>query len=150
MHDSQAIHGGDLKHDTVAIIGATLDLQEKVVRQAMTPIDDVFMLSIDSKLDYALLKKICETGHSRVPVYEEVDVPVPVLQGAGIDTNTSDPLKTVKVKKIIGIFLVKHCVLLDPSGEFCMQFSIAVLLSEFRCHPTSLIAAQPSAICAQQ
>ncbi|KAF8830058.1 hypothetical protein HHX47_DHR2000685 [Lentinula edodes] len=55
MHSSMATHGGDLKTDTVTIIGATLDLQEKV---AMTPINDVFMLSIDSELDYDLLKKI--------------------------------------------------------------------------------------------
>jgi metal transporter CNNM len=33
MHDSHEAHGGDLKTDTVTIIGATLDLQEKVVRQ---------------------------------------------------------------------------------------------------------------------
>ncbi|KIO01997.1 hypothetical protein M404DRAFT_1002752 [Pisolithus tinctorius Marx 270] len=102
MHSSISSLGGDLKTDTVAIIGATLDLQEKVVKQAMTPIEDVFMLSIDSSLDYDLLKKICKTGHSRVPVYEEVDVP---LDSSG---------RTEKVKKIIGILLVKHCVLLDP------------------------------------
>ncbi|KAG2744220.1 hypothetical protein P692DRAFT_20821046 [Suillus brevipes Sb2] len=88
--------GGDLKSDTVTIIGATLDLQEKVVKQAMTPIENVFMLSIDSKLDYALMKKICLTGHSRVPVYEEVEIPA----------DTSD--RMLKVKKIIGILLVKH------------------------------------------
>ncbi|KAJ7842260.1 hypothetical protein B0H14DRAFT_2781425 [Mycena olivaceomarginata] len=85
MHSSHATHGGDLRTDTVTIIGATLDLQEKVVRQAMTPISEVFMLSIDSYLDYDLLKQICLTGHSRVPVFEEVEV-----NGA-------------KVKKIIGI-----------------------------------------------
>lgn len=33
MHSAHAAHGGDLKMDTVAIIGATLDLQEKVVKQ---------------------------------------------------------------------------------------------------------------------
>ncbi|KAJ7084731.1 hypothetical protein C8R43DRAFT_1244992 [Mycena crocata] len=96
MHSSHATHGGDLRTDTVTIIGATLDLQEKVVRQAMTPISEVFMLSIDSVLDYDLLKQICLTGHSRVPVYEEVDV------GGN------------KLKKIVGILLVKQCVLLDP------------------------------------
>ncbi|KXN84678.1 hypothetical protein AN958_12056 [Leucoagaricus sp. SymC.cos] len=101
MHDSHEAHGGDLKTDTVTIIGATLDLQEKVVRQAMTPIDDVFMLSINSKLDYDLMKKICQTGHSRVPVYEEVEVPIAAV-----------PLGSVK--RIIGVLLVKHCVLLDP------------------------------------
>ncbi|KAG1721075.1 hypothetical protein EDD22DRAFT_983146 [Suillus occidentalis] len=102
LHSSMSSLGGDLKSDTVTIIGATLDLQEKVVKQAMTPIENVFMLSIDSKLDYALMKKICLTGHSRVPVYEEVEVPA----------DTSD--RMLKVKKIIGILLVKHCLLLDP------------------------------------
>ena len=33
MHSSTGQHGGDLNNDTVTIIGATLDLQEKVVRQ---------------------------------------------------------------------------------------------------------------------
>jgi metal transporter CNNM len=62
----------------------------------MTPIENVFMLSIDSKLDYALMKKICLTGHSRVPVYEEVEIPV------------DSKGRMEKVKKIIGILLVKH------------------------------------------
>ncbi|CAA7270818.1 unnamed protein product [Cyclocybe aegerita] len=116
MHSSHATHGGDLKIDTVAIIGATLDLQEKVVRQAMTPISEVFMLSIDSKLDYALLKKICRTGHSRVPVYEEIDVPISVVPRDEEEWVQDDKPKqrTQKVKKIIGILLVKQCVLLDP------------------------------------
>lgn len=70
----------------------------------MTPISDVFMLSIDSLLDYDLLKKICLTGHSRVPVFEELEV----------ESNG----KKMKVKKIIGILLVKQCVLLDPKGMF--------------------------------
>ncbi|KAJ7511808.1 hypothetical protein B0H11DRAFT_1844761 [Mycena galericulata] len=103
MHSSHATHGGDLRNDTVTIIGATLDLQEKVVSQAMTPISDVFMLSIDSHLDYDLLKQICLTGHSRVPVYEEVE------------------LNGNKLKKIVGILLVKQCVLLDPKDSIPLR-----------------------------
>ncbi|KAF5373860.1 hypothetical protein D9758_000697 [Tetrapyrgos nigripes] len=121
MHSSMGSHGGDLKTDTVTIIGATLDLQEKVVRQAMTPIEDVFMLSIDSKLDYDLMRKICMTGHSRVPVFEEIEIPVHPRAAAasmGIAAGPADNAKgtprTQKVKKIIGILLVKQCVLLDP------------------------------------
>ncbi|KAL0577408.1 hypothetical protein V5O48_004573 [Marasmius crinis-equi] len=109
MHSSIGAHGGDLKSDTVTIIGATLDLQEKVVRQAMTPIKDVFMLSIESRLDYELLRKICMTGHSRVPVYEEIEVPIPPPHGSGPRTRT--------VKKLLGILLVKQCVLLDPKDS---------------------------------
>jgi metal transporter CNNM len=84
----------------------------------MTPIKDVFMLDINSQLDYELLRKICMTGHSRVPVYEEVDVPIP---GSGSShTSVLNPMRgrprTQKVKKIVGILLVKQCVLLDPKG----------------------------------
>jgi len=83
------------------------------------------MLSIDSKLDYELLKKICLTGHSRVPVYEEVEVPIQIHSGQNaFDTHPSTGTKgikekgdrKVKVKKIVGILLVKQCVLLDPKG----------------------------------
>jgi metal transporter CNNM len=82
----------------------------------MTPIDDVFMLSIDSQLDYALLKKICLTGHSRVPVYEEIDMPVSVTMG---DESLEDgQQRTQKARKIVGILLVKQCVLLDPKGIY--------------------------------
>lgn len=108
LHASTSSHGGDLKHDTVTIIGATLDLQEKVVQQAMTPIDNVFMLHIDAKLDYETLARIVATGHSRVPVYEEVELPLSVKPPPGASTIPT------KVKKIVGIFLVKQCVLLDP------------------------------------
>ncbi|VDB91928.1 unnamed protein product [Peniophora sp. CBMAI 1063] len=101
LHANVGQLGGDLRTDTVNIIGATLDLQEKTARQAMTPIDKVFMLSVNAKLDYATLRHICLTGHSRIPVYEEIEL-------TGMD---GQPAKT---KKIIGILLVKQCVLLDP------------------------------------
>jgi len=101
MHSSSSPHGGDLNHDTAAIIGATLDLQDKIVAQAMTPLSDVFMIHIDAKLDFALLKKIVESGHSRIPVYEKVDVKL----------GSQEPKQEIK---IIGILLVKQCVLLDP------------------------------------
>lgn len=79
MHSSVGEYGGDLKTDTVTIIGGALDLQEKVVKQAMTPIEDVFMLSIDAKLDYETLRRVCLTGHSRIPVYEEVQMSADAL-----------------------------------------------------------------------
>ncbi|KAJ6602172.1 hypothetical protein B0H10DRAFT_2081154 [Mycena sp. CBHHK59/15] len=107
MHSSMSHHGGDLKTDTVTIIGATLDLQEKVVRDAMTPIEDVFMLSIEARLDYDLLKNIVATGHSRIPVFEEVDAPPTAQMAHG----AAPP---ARVKKILGILLVKQLVLLDP------------------------------------
>jgi len=82
----------------------------------MTPINDVFMLSINSKLDYETLRKICATGHSRVPVYEEVEVPASgVIEarnkaGSAIATlpNLDGKERTMVVKRVIGILLVKQ------------------------------------------
>jgi len=96
----------------------------------MTPISDVFMLSIDSKLNYALLKKICLTGHSRVPVYEEVDVPVTMsdenlFEGVPHEDRQQ---RTQKVKRIVGILLVKQCVLLDPKGLYPRSNSVVFRL----------------------
>jgi metal transporter CNNM len=90
----------------------------------MTPISDVFMLSIESKLDYETLKQISLTGHSRVPVYEEVDVPAQTpspddgsqMTRARPSNKPQPQQRLTKVKKIIGILLVKQCVLLDPKG----------------------------------
>lgn len=67
---------GDLNNDTIVIVGGALDLQEKVAKQAMTPIDDVFMLPYTAKLDYATLEQVVRSGHSRIPIYAEVEVPV--------------------------------------------------------------------------
>ncbi|KZT01891.1 DUF21-domain-containing protein [Laetiporus sulphureus 93-53] len=125
LHSNAGELGGDLKTDTVTIIGGALDLQEKVVKQAMTPIENVFMLSINSRLDYETLREICLTGHSRVPVYEEVEIPAPAVVGAMSSENgdglTSEAVSIVgsksqmiKAKKVVGILLVKQCVLLDP------------------------------------
>ena len=61
----------------------------------MTKIENVFMLSIDAKLDYGTLRKVCATGHSRIPVYEEVELPAPNGQN-------------VKAKKIVGVLFVKQ------------------------------------------
>ncbi|KWU47263.1 DUF21-domain-containing protein, partial [Rhodotorula sp. JG-1b] len=90
MHATSAGHG-DLQTDTVTIVGATLDLQAKVVRDAMTPLSSVFSLPIDTKLDYSTLGRILKAGHSRIPVYEE-------------------RLR----RKIIGVLLTKQLILLDP------------------------------------
>ena len=61
----------------------------------MTKIENVFMLSINARLDYETLREVCVTGHSRVPIYEEIELPAPDGQ-------------SVKAKKIVGVLLVKQ------------------------------------------
>ncbi|KAK7685805.1 hypothetical protein QCA50_011151 [Cerrena zonata] len=114
LHATTGQLGGDLKADTVNIIGATLDLQEKVVQQSMTPSHEVFMLSINDKLDRDTMKRIYESGHSRVPIYDEVDVQVITEDEEAKKLDPEMPMKTAKVKKIVGLLLVKQCLMLNP------------------------------------
>ena len=85
------------------------------------PIKHVFMLSIDGKLGCDTLRKNCATGHSTVPVYEEVKLPtsgiIEARNKAGSDVATFPSSggkeadgKTTMVKRITGIFLVKEVV----------------------------------------
>ncbi|CAG8777963.1 7006_t:CDS:2, partial [Cetraspora pellucida] len=53
----------------VTIIRGALDLQDKAVHIAMTPIDKVYMLPIDTIMDRITMREIYSTGHSRIPIY---------------------------------------------------------------------------------
>ncbi|OCF34400.1 hypothetical protein I316_03914 [Kwoniella heveanensis BCC8398] len=109
MHAATAEGGGDLDFDTVQMAQGALDLAQKSVKEAMTPIDQVFMLPIDAKLDYETLGHVVRSGHSRIPVYQMVEVP-----DINFTAPAKGPAKTKMVKKVLGSLLVKSCVLLDP------------------------------------
>lgn len=51
MHSSLSSHGGDLKNDTVTIIGATLDLQEKVVMQVRVSLSSIAAWKLGLRLN---------------------------------------------------------------------------------------------------
>ncbi|KAL7425285.1 hypothetical protein Q5752_000973 [Cryptotrichosporon argae] len=111
LHAATEQGGGDLDLDTVTMAQGALDLAQKTVKDAMTPIEDVFMLPIEAKLDYETLGLVVRAGHSRIPVYQMVEVPDIDLSGSTIAQGQA---KTKMVKKVIGCLLVKSCVLLDP------------------------------------
>ncbi|WVQ75716.1 hypothetical protein IAR50_005346 [Cryptococcus sp. DSM 104548] len=109
MHAASGEGGGDLDFDTVQITQGALNLAKKSVKEAMTPIDEVFMLPIEAKLDYETLGQVVRSGHSRIPVYQMVEVP-----DINFASPSVGPAKTKMVKKVMGSLLVKSCVLLDP------------------------------------
>lgn len=59
-----------LTEDEVHIIGSVLDLREKLVVDVMTPMEDVFTVSINAILDKTLVHKILKHGYSRIPIKE--------------------------------------------------------------------------------
>eukprot|EP00007_Cunea_sp_BSH-02190019_P007714 CAMPEP_0174239140 /NCGR_PEP_ID=MMETSP0417-20130205/13568_1 /TAXON_ID=242541 /ORGANISM="Mayorella sp, Strain BSH-02190019" /LENGTH=592 /DNA_ID=CAMNT_0015318053 /DNA_START=67 /DNA_END=1845 /DNA_ORIENTATION=- len=79
-----------LTHDEITIIKGALDMTHKCVVEAMTPIENVFMLPLDGCFDEKTMTLIVDEGHSRVPVYRE------------------------SRENIIGMILVKKCLLYSP------------------------------------
>lgn len=61
--------GDALTQDEVTIIGAVLDLKSKPVSQVMTPMKDVFTLSINDIMNEELVNKILSAGYSRIPIH---------------------------------------------------------------------------------
>ncbi|MCD9639071.1 hypothetical protein HAX54_023354 [Datura stramonium] len=93
MHGNEAGKGGELSHDETTIIAGALDLAQKTVKDAMTPMSRVFSLDLHSKLTNETMNLIISKGHSRVPVY------------SGSPTN------------IVGLILVKNLIKCRPEDE---------------------------------
>lgn len=86
-------HKGTLTNDEVSIVSSVLQLRDKTCLKIMTPIDDVFMLPSSAKLDQTTFDHVLESGHSRIPIYQE------------------------NRENIIGVVLVKQLIVLDPIKE---------------------------------
>jgi CBS domain containing-hemolysin-like protein len=69
LHRSDDVDG--LTADEVHIIASVLDLREKLVVDVMTPMEDVFTISLNSILDKELVHNILKNGYSRIPIKEE-------------------------------------------------------------------------------
>ncbi|XP_006814874.2 LOW QUALITY PROTEIN: uncharacterized protein LOC100379052 [Saccoglossus kowalevskii] len=79
-----------LTMDEVLIIKGALDMRNKTVKNSFTPMESVFMVDINDKMDDQLMNQLLSRGHSRVPVYE------------GHPNN------------LIGVLLVKTLIKIDP------------------------------------
>jgi metal transporter CNNM len=51
------------------VVEGAVNFREKRVVDVMTPLNDAYMLSIDTRLGYDTIREIFHTGFSRVPVY---------------------------------------------------------------------------------
>ncbi len=60
----------DLVEDEVKIISGVLAYKEKSAEKVMTKFEDVYFLSVDSVLDFKLMREIYDSGFSRIPIYE--------------------------------------------------------------------------------
>lgn len=103
MHEAAGGRGGDLKHDTVTIVGGALDMQDKVAKQAMTPIERVNMIPLTARLDYPTLERIVRSGHSRIPVYQDLDISKHTPDASSHNPNKSTSTMTSKIGRSLGL-----------------------------------------------
>ena len=79
--------------DDQMLLSSALHFSSKVVEEIMTPLKDVFAISVTDNLDFDDLKAIYVSGYTRIPVYH----------------NRRDT--------IVGIVYTKDLILVDPNDE---------------------------------
>ena len=63
----------EMKDEEIEMMRGALLFKEKTVKEVMTPLEDCYMLPLDTVLNFETLTKILEFGHSRIPVYDDGD-----------------------------------------------------------------------------
>ena len=82
-----------LDHDTANTLTGALKYKNLPVRDVMTPLNNVYMLKMDDKLNFETIAKIFKAGYSRIPVYE------------------------VSPNNVVGLLFVKDLIFIDPEDE---------------------------------
>lgn len=104
FHGNEAGKGGDLTHDETTIIAGALEMTEKTVKDAMTPISSAYCIDLNSTLDLETLTAIMTNGHSRVPVYagdpNNIIGLVLVKNLLTVDSDDAVPLNKMIIRKI--------------------------------------------------
>eukprot|EP00731_Ephydatia_muelleri_P031854 Em0023g361a len=103
-----------LTYDEVLIVKSALDMKDKTVKDAMTPIEAVFMLDCNDFIDTHTRDQILLRGYSRVPVYSD------------------------RKDNIVGMLLVKRLIKLDP-----LMRTPILQLSEASIPPPTCLASTP-------
>ena len=89
----------DLHTEEVDIISGALELTKKTVADVMTKVNDVFMVPIDSVLNFETVSEIIKRGYSRIPVYDgdrnNVVALLNIKDLAFVDPDTNTHLKTL-------------------------------------------------------
>lgn len=102
------LHGQDqhriLTRDEVAIVRNVLEVKDKTAKHVMTDLSNVFMLSVDQKLDRETMLAIIEAGHSRIPIYhnsrENILGVTLVKQLILYDADDAVPVRDIKIRRL--------------------------------------------------
>eukprot|EP00922_Rhytidocystis_sp_ex-Travisia-forbesii_P055073 GHVS01081571.1.p1 GENE.GHVS01081571.1~~GHVS01081571.1.p1 ORF type:complete len:722 (+),score=111.23 GHVS01081571.1:478-2643(+) len=102
--DHHQNQGHIITRDEARILHGGLEFAVKTVQEAMTPIDSVFGLDIDGRLDYENAASMLRAGFSRVPIFDRS-----------------------QKQCIVGVVFVRDLVLMDPEAEVTVRTAMAML-----------------------
>jgi len=96
---------GTIGKSEAAFLCGALSLSEKQAHQIMTRIADVFCVHADDLLDFALMRKIADSGHTRIPVVS--------TRALDDDSNT----EAIRSDEVLGLLSTKDLILIDPEDR---------------------------------
>lgn len=120
-----------LTRDETTILKAALEFSLKTVDQILTPAENVFRLSIDTKLDRDTLLRILKSGHSRIPLYDKSvnDVVCLLLVKQLLLVSPEDDMP---IRALISSRASSHKIRVAPAVECSANTHIPDLLNEFQ------------------
>lgn len=122
-----------LTYDETIILKGTLEFTGKTVETIMTPVDNVFMLDIDAKLDRSTMIEILKHGHSRVPLYDTTkDNIVCLLLVKQLIMVNPDEEEPIQIRRLISNVQTNHKVRVAPKWECSGSTRISDLLNSFQ------------------
>ena len=130
LHTQETLKQLNLKKDEnlgltkqqVNLITGIMDAQNKKVFELMIPIEKVFCLNFDTKINIEIINKILNFGFSRIPIYEnnkENFIGVLRIKNLiGVDITKEKKLCELNVKLSLPITVNKNFLVFDLFNEF--------------------------------
>jgi len=106
--DAQAGEAPQFSVEERTILGSAIDFWSKEVKAVMTPLDKVFMLDVETPLNFTTMTQVFQSGHSRVPIYEN------------------------SRSNIVGVIFAKDLILLDPDDDILVKTVMNLFNREIR------------------
>ena len=129
----QILNKAGVAKQELRIMTGALELHRLKVKDVMLPLDEVYMLSTETKLDSEVLSTIVLKGHSRIPVYDghPHNIRGMLLVKRLIVLNPEDKREVGSLALLEPLFVDMECTLLDLLYQFSMGKShLAIITSD--------------------
>lgn len=129
----QILNRSGVAKQELRIMTGALELHRLRVKDVMLPLDEVFMLSTQAKLDTETLTNIVMQGHSRIPVFEghPHNIRGMLLVKRLVVLNPEDRRQVGSLSLLEPLVVNAECTLLDLLYEFSMGKShLAIITSD--------------------